>query len=316
MLIGSILAIFSAALYGIGPVLARIGMRRTQADNGHFMMALVTVLVLGAGVATGDYGLPDPRAIIGFVGAGLLTNWLGRDFLLRCVRLIGPTKQGSLVTSSPVFSAIMAWVILREGIAVGQAVGGMVIVVGVLILLLPKAAGGNGTPILPSSASQNKSWASTRLRPSGMESREPISGYILGLLAAALIGIALVVRKWALQSYPEPVAGAFIGGLVSFPFVILSTTRRGVGSLLRQNFRPVPWWFVGAGVAVAFALGLQFIALTVAPTWLVSLIQGSQGAWTYVWSWTFLGAEEPRSGTLLGSLVLVTLGAWLIALSS
>ena len=136
-----------------------------------------------------------------------------------------------------------------------------------------------------------------------------LRGLLFGLTAAALFGSGYVVRKLGLTHYGSPVAGAFIGSLVSLTIIMARATLRGhLDRLLTDNLRRIPWWFVVAGMASGGGLLAQFVALEHLAAWVVSLLQGTQVAWTLLWTHLFLRREERLSKSLLMSSALVLVG--------
>jgi drug/metabolite transporter (DMT)-like permease len=114
------MALAAGALFGLNAVLIKIGMRRTVADNGHFMSVFVNVLFLGVLMLFVSLPYWSWAGFAGFILAGLLTTWLGRGASFMAIRLLGPARQGAILISAPLFAAIAGWVFLDEGITLLQ----------------------------------------------------------------------------------------------------------------------------------------------------------------------------------------------------
>ncbi len=149
--------------------------------------------------------------------------------------------------------------------------------------------------------------ADTALRPKS--AHVPSDGFAIAILAPILFGLAFVVRKWGLQFYPSAVGGAFIGAAAGMATQLVSDTATGqLRRRLRENLKDIPWWFVGAGTFTSVALLAQFLAFEHLPTWVVSLLQGTQVLWTLVLAAAFLKREERIDANLIFSIILVFVG--------
>lgn len=142
-------------------------------------------------------------------------------------------------------------------------------------------------------------------------------GYGYAVLAAMGFGFAFIARKSGMLLYPNAVAGAFWGAMTSLILVLAAAGAQGrVRTLLKQNLRPVPWWFVLAGLASGVALLLQFLTLAHLPAWISSLLHGTQALWVLLWSYLLLGSEERLGRHLLGAVLLVFAGVVIVRLGS
>lgn len=75
-----------------------------------------------------------------------------------------------------------------------------------------------------------------------------------------------------------------------------------------MNIRPIPWWFVAAGLTASLALLSQYTAFGYLPAWVVGILQATQGLWAIGLGLVFLKGDEQVDSALIGSVVLVISG--------
>lgn len=298
-MIGVILGLATGALFAAGSVLARIGQRHRPLDDGLLMTILVNVVVLGAISLTGTPPPWSTSGVIGLALGGVLGSLMGRFANLRAVRLVGATRASAFMTGSPVVAAVAGWLILGEDVALLDAVGGLIVVAGLLALVRARATptsmiDGVAIPADPTTK---------RL------------GFVFATAAPVFFGLGFVVKKWGLLRYDDTVLGALIGSIAAFTVVVAVDTFGGrIARRARENFRQIPWWFVAAGVAMSGALLTQFAAFAFLDAWLVGVLQSTQGIFAMMLGWVFIRAEERIDTWVAASVLLVGVGVTLIGL--
>jgi len=319
--VGILMGVASAALFGLNAIFVKIGMRRRPIDNGHFMSVLVNVIFLGVLALFVSMPHWNWTGFLGFVLAGLLTTWMGRGTSFMAIRLLGPARQGAILVSAPLFAAIAGWFFLEEGITLIQALGGLVVSIGLLALLRSRFERGGPPSVEPevvdatieagNNAVRRSPAIATRAARLGTAVRtdEFTRGFLVAIMAAVFFGAGFVARKWGLSHVPSAAGGALVGTCTALTMIMLRAGVRGrLGHLVDDNLRRVPWWFVAGGVSTSIALFLQFSAFDYLPAWVVSLLQGTQAVWTLLWTWLFLRDEEPIGKELVFSIALVVAG--------
>jgi drug/metabolite transporter (DMT)-like permease len=82
-------------------------------------------------------GVPAGAVTAGVLGAVLYSGFLGAGvanvIVLNSVRIVGPTRTAAYQFLVPALAVILAFLFLSEPIRLGQVLGGLVIVGGVLI---------------------------------------------------------------------------------------------------------------------------------------------------------------------------------------
>ena len=129
-----VLALVSAASYGAMTVALRKALDdRTSAELG----ALFTVLpafgiALVATVVRADW---DVGGLLPFVGAGVLGPGLSQTLYTLGVREAGPARASVMVGAAPLFSVVIALVLLDEPVVAGVIAGAVLIVGGGILLV-------------------------------------------------------------------------------------------------------------------------------------------------------------------------------------
>jgi drug/metabolite transporter (DMT)-like permease len=298
-LIGVILGLATGALFATGAVLARVGQRHRPQDDGLLMTILVNVLVLGAIGLTVTPPEWSTAGVIGLAIGGVLGSLMGRFANLRAVRLVGATRASAFMTGSPLVAALAGWILLGENVEVLDAVGGIIVIAGLLALVRARAT---PTSMLEGVAT-----------PADHKTRR--LGFVFAAAAPVFFGLGFVVKKWGLLRFDDTVLGALIGSAAAFAVVVgIDTFGRRIARRVRENFREIPWWYVAAGVAMSGALLTQMAAFTHLDAWLVGVLQGTQGIFALILGWLFIRKEERIDAWVVASVLLVAGGVILIGL--
>lgn len=298
-MIGVVLGLATGALFATGSVLARVGQRHRPLDDGLLMTILVNVLVLGGVALTVTPPLWSAAGVVGLAVGGVLGSLMGRFANLRAVRLVGATRSSAFMTGSPVVAALAGWLLLGEDVALLDAVGGLIVIAGLLTLVRARA--------IPTSMLEGVAI------PADPTTKR--LGFVFASAAPVFFGLGFVVKKWGLLRYDDTVLGALIGSIAAFTVVVSLDTFGGrIARRFRENFRQIPWWFVAAGVAMSGALLTQFAAFSYMEAWLVGVLQSTQGIFAMMLGWVFIRAEERIDAWVAASVFLVAAGVTLIGL--
>ena len=289
---GFVFGISSAFFFASTSVLVRIGQRRRSGDDGVLMTVFINVIVLGAAAIFATKPPWDTAGVLALLLGGIVGSVGGRSFNLRAVRLIGPSRASAFITGTPLAAAIIGWFALDESLTPIEALGG-ILVIGGLLWLVRVRAGARG--ILAGE-------------------RVPLSSYMIAAAAPLFFGTAFVIRKWGLQQFDSSVVGAFLGSSAAFTVLTSIDAARGrIRERITMNIRPIPWWFVAAGVTASLALLSQYTAFGYLPAWVVGILQATQGLWAIGLGLVFLKGDEKVDSALIGSVLLVISGVVLIA---
>lgn len=312
---GVVLGLISAAVFGLGAVCMRVGMR-DRADDGLYTTVLVNTLFLGIAMLVVSLPRWNRAGLLAFCLSGVLATSLGRAFSFRAVRLIGASRANAFSITAPVFSAIGGWIVLDERLQPIQVLGGIVVIAGLALLVRSSGSAESlasqpttVTAVLPGESPERVLMRQLLVR----RFREGRDAYVYAAIAAMFFGLAFVARKYGIERYPSAVAGGFFGA--STALVVLSATAFVRGRLLELILRNVATpsrWFLAGGAAMSFGLIFQFSTYRYLQAWLVSLLLGTQGLWTLLWSYLFIRHEERIRRELIASVLLVVAGVAII----
>lgn len=292
-MLGLTLGLAAGACFAAGSVLARVGQRHRQADDGLLMSVAVNVAVLALVSLSADLPPWDAAGVAALIVGGILGSVLGRAASLRSVRLIGATRASAFMTASPVAAGAAGWFLLEESVTLLDGAGGALVIGGLLVITLGRS----------------------RAEPLTGNRHVGLAGYLIAAAAPLSFGIGFAVKKWGLEQYPSAVHGALIGSAAALAIVLgIDAIRGRLAQRVQENILHVPWWFVGAGVAMSGALLAQFAAFDHLPAWLVGALQGTQALWALVFGWVFIRAEEHIDRRVVASVALVAAGVAVIAL--
>jgi drug/metabolite transporter (DMT)-like permease len=136
-IVGELITLAAAVCWSIytafaGPYLRRISPLRATAwatVAGTVVLAPVAILQL----RTVDLGSVLPSVGGAIVYSGLLAAGISNVIVLNGVKVVGPTRTAALQFLVPALAVILAALLLREPLRVGQVIGGIIIVAGVLL---------------------------------------------------------------------------------------------------------------------------------------------------------------------------------------
>jgi drug/metabolite transporter (DMT)-like permease len=298
-LIGVILGLVTGAFFATGSVLARIGQRHRPKDDGLLMSILVNVLMLGLAALTVTAPEWSTAGVIGLAVGGVVGSLMGRFAALRAVRLVGATRASAFMTGSPLVAAVAGWLVLGEEVELLDALGGVAVIAGLLVLVQARATPMSmldGVAILA-------------------EPKTVRQGFIFATAAPLFFGLGFVIKKWGLLRYDDAVLGALIGSTAAFTVLVAMDTFGGrIARRAEENVRRIPWWFVAAGVAMSAALLTQFAAFSYLDAWLVGVLQSTQGIFALLLGWILIREEERIDVWVAASVILVVAGVTLIGM--
>lgn len=280
----------TAIFFALGSIFARIGQRGRPDDDGMFMTVMVNVLALGAVVLFIEPPEWNIRGVLSLITGGIIGTVLGRGFLLRTIRLLGPSRASGFVVGTPVVAAIGGWLVLNESVTLIEGIGGAITLAGF--------------------------WLLAKARSTGNISDEPVPlwHYAVAVGAPLFFGAAFVFRKYGLELYPDSYRGAFFGAASAFPIIVLIDAVQGkLPERVRSNFSNISWWWVAGGLATAAALLSQFTAFRYLEAWKVGIFAGTQGIWAMIFSATFLKNDDKLDRTAVLSVVMSTIGVIIIS---
>jgi transporter family protein len=273
-----LLALASAFLFGAMTVAIRLALRRgARAEAG----ALATVLTAVA--VTLPFAFAQGGAVAGvwpFLLAGLLGPGLSQLFFTLAVREAGPSRTSVVVGTAPLFSVVIAVVLLGEPLQAALVAGAILIVAGGALLV------------------------SERRRPEHVR----VIGLVLALGATIVFATRDNLVRWlAVDTDVSPGAAA------------TATLTAGAGviaSYLLLTRAPIGRRSVSAFVPAGVLFGLSYVCLFEAyyrgPVTVVSPLVATESLWGVALSALVLARSERVGVRLAAGACLVVAGGVLI----
>ena len=278
-------ALLSSLCFAIALVTARVGLRGLDARSGAAIsIPTATLLFLLAAPFLLDLSRFDLGAALFFALIGLFFPASVTIMTFRSTHLLGPTLTSAISGTAPLFAVAAAVLFLGEQVPGRAALSVLGVVLGVTLLTWKKGAvraGFRGTALM---------W--------------PIAGSMVR-------GLAQVAVKAGLLLWSNPFAAGLIGYLVSSATVLGVDRLRG-GAKDKLTPRGIAW-FAGTGVLNGSAVLLMYVALSMAPVWMVAPIVASYPLLTVAIGALFLKDEKVSLRMALGALVSVASIVWLVA---
>jgi drug/metabolite transporter (DMT)-like permease len=279
-----LLALASAALLGGGLILTQFGLRHISPLSGAAIsVPTFTVLFLAASPFL-LYGEPIVwSAVPIFAAVGLVFPAALTLLTFASNRALGPVVTASLGNLSPLFSVLLAVVLLSEPLRAWQFAGLVVVVLGVLLITVQRSG----------AMRDWRTWA--LLLPFG---------------AAALRGVIPPVIKLGLEIWPNPIAACLTGYIFS-SLTVLVVERARTGRFIARGSWPGRLWFACNGVCNGVATLLLYAALGAGPVTLVAPLVATHPLVTVALSGLVLHSV-PLTRRLVAGTALTVAGVALI----
>lgn len=280
------IALLASISFALFAVYGSLGLSCSTPLTATIVSLAARTLTLGAAVAFSG-GVPEykPAAMTVFVSLGLLQSVIS---LLTFIGLqkIGTSRSQPLRNSYPIWSAMLAIVVMHEQASLAVLAGTLLVVLGVVLI----------------------SW-----KPETVTPNYRAWHVLYSLTAGFLAGLAFPLRRYGLTISNEPVFFSFVIALVSLlgavPYIRWTRSDQG----LVWNRRGVVHFFV-SGFFEAMGALLTLVALTGARVVIVAPIIATTPLFSLVISLIFLRGKEQVTGLTITGTVAVVAGTVAIAL--
>jgi uncharacterized membrane protein len=272
------IALLASISFALFAVYGWLGLRYSTPLTGTIVSLAARTVTLGAAVGLSG-GVPgyQPAAMKVFVFLGALQSAIS---LLTFIGLqkIGTSRSQPLRNSYPLWSTMIAILILHEQASLAVLAGTLLVVAGVVLI----------------------SWKPETVTPSY---RAWHVVYSLG--AGFLAGLAFPLRRYGLTITNEPIFFSFVIAVVSLagaiPYILWTRSDQG----LVWNRRGVMHFFI-SGFCEAMGALLTLVALTTGRVVIVSPIVATTPLFSLIISLIFLrGKENVTSLTIVGTVAVV-----------
>jgi len=227
-----LLAMASATFLGAGVVVTKYGLRYVHPLSGAAISIPVFTLAF---LCAAPFLLAGETivwsAVPIFMAVGLIFPALVTLVTFASTRALGPVITASLGNIAPLFSVLLAVVVLNEPLRLWQFVGLLVIVAGVLMITITRTR-------------DVATWRTAAL--------------LLPLAAALLRGVVPPVIKIGLELWPSPLAAALTGYIFSSLTVVTVERFRNGHFIVRTSWAGRAWFalnglFNGVGTLLFYA---------------------------------------------------------------
>jgi len=279
-----LLALTSALGFGVASVLLRRGLQHARPPVAAVISVTCTAtFIWGLAVATVPLSRLATWRVLPFVAAGFVAPGLGRLFLFMGIDRVGVGRALTVSSMTPLFSVVLATVLLGERPSPPLLLGVAAIVAGGALLAYRPAG--------------DASWRRRHMA--------------FPLLAALSFALRDLVSRWGLRDYAEPLIGAAVSAGTSFLLIWVFTLGRTGGATLRTT-REALRLLVLAGVAEGVAYLTMWRALTFGDVSLVSPLVNAHSMFGLALAALFLRDIERVSWRVAVAAALVVAGVFFV----
>jgi len=286
-MIGVVLALLSAASSGFSVVLVGRHSSESSTFNISLIISCVGVAVLWPLAILGtNFQNADLVGVSLFALCGVLSPGIVRLLYYEGLKSFGTAVNSSIVSIYPLYTSLLAVLLLNETLSFGNWVGILWVVLGIIFVEV---------------SSQNSS-----LRVGASKKR-----LFIPLLSGLTLGVASIIRKAGLGFFDAPIFGVAVSYSVSLvPYVLMFS----LNSRTRQEFSPKRdlrlFWVAGIGQAVSWLTA--FYALSFEKVSMVTPLISIEPIFVLFLAYVYLRRTEHLSSKLVASVVLTVLGVVLV----
>lgn len=319
---GYLLAAGALLLFTVSILIAKVASSRIKLDLGFLIATSVNVIFAALALAVqlalrSDRIQWNAQAFWLFAAAGGFSTYLGRWFFYESVVRFGPAKASLFQVSSPLFTALIAWLALGERLTL--AVGaGMLMAIGGLVLVSYKTGGLAGregdssaaaTALIPTKVaatlvtSSASTGTSATVARSSMRDRLLQSVLLLGLGSSLAYAISNVLRGIAVREWNEPVMGALAGAVAGLALhLAFSAGKTQLLGRLRQANSRGAWLYAVMGVCTIAAQMCLIGSMRYIPVSVTAMLSLCTPVLVFPVSyWLFKDQDAITRTTLLGA---------------
>ncbi|MBA7615023.1 hypothetical protein ES703_22298 [subsurface metagenome] len=239
--LGKIAGIGTAILWAANAIFFAEGAKRIDALSVSILrLILASVLLIGLHLALGGRFNFPLDAVLWLGASGIVALAVGDWFLFAALAKIGPRIVMLVMSASPVFAALIAWIFLKEGLGL-MAIGGIALVVGGVCLVVLNKKGNEH-----------------------LERKNLVTGVIFSVLAAIGQGSGLVIAKHGMSLGVGEIDATMIRVLSATAVVALFTLIIGRGKRVAASARNAKaMLFVALGTTIGLIMGtlLAFVSI-------------------------------------------------------
>lgn len=303
VVLGGVLALLSLLTYGICMVLVSVCVRTFRSEPGSLIAAAACIpagiLISCWQLAFGEIQVGiSAWAVVAFALAGIFSTYLGRWLVFKSIELNGPSGASALQSTSPLLTAVFAWVFLGEVIGWVGMLGITMAIVGLVSMsfgLQRRAATQPPVAAALASASSGRSmvWASL----------------VVGVGSSVAYSGSHIFRGSAVRIWNEPLLGATIGAGAAL-LALLWASRTKWPEYKREILanRKGAWQFAGIGVLQFLAQTLVIASMKYIPVSVAALVSMCTPLVVVPISYFILRNEERLNGVMFIGILITLCG--------
>ncbi len=318
---GYIFALLSGLMYGASDFFIHMGSSGGKANTTQALFVNLVagnVLLWGAvGISWFAFGLPSfhPAGVLFFIAAGISTPLFARYFIFAAIQRIGASRTASLKVSEALFTMLLAMVLLGNHLSVLSFAGASLLMTGIIVII-QESSQFRHEPIkgIRESATARETAIPFPISPTGMASWADLAsmGSLFALAAGLAAAFGGIFRQMAVQFTPSALWGSAIGTLVALLVTIFSAHRGGHLRNWPLTSRETWFYSLGGIASSAGMLSFFYALLAGSSVSVTAALKNISPLFTLLLSLVALGAAEGINRRLVGSILLVVVGAWLI----
>lgn len=289
-MIGIALALLAALGYGLSVVLVR---KNLDESNFIFVTLVLTatgnIILWPLALLFTNLRAINFEGVLFFVIAGILAPGIARLGYYKGMEVLGVSVNTSIFATNPMYSSILAVLLLSEVLAPENWIGIACIMVGVVLI--------------------ERSLSNPKSGPKRIFKK----GLVFPLIAALTVAFSVITRKHGLNIYNEPLLGVAIGYSSSFLLYLLLTIyfHNKLGhTISAKDFRL--FWKAGVGLSLGWVL--SFYALSYERVSLVAPLMQTEPLFVLFFVYIYLRKLESISFRLVISTLLIVIGVMLVSI--
>lgn len=289
-MIGIVLTLLSALAASLAVVLVRKRLNESDFFSVAFVITIVGNTILWPlALIFSNLKSISLFGVLLFVISGALAPGIARLLYYKGMKVVGVSVNASIFATYPMYSSVLAVLMLGEILVLENWIGIIFIVVGVICI------------------ERNLSYSEAGSR------RVSKRGLALPLLSSIAIATSQIIRKHGLNIYNEPFLGVALGYLLSFLLYLLvlacsNSTRASLS--LSRDFQ----LFWKAGVLMTLAWALAFFALSYERVSIMTSLLQTEPLFVLSFAYIYLKELEHIPFRLIASTLLIFLGVILVSI--
>ncbi|GAE27601.1 hypothetical protein JCM9140_3754 [Halalkalibacter wakoensis JCM 9140] len=298
---GEIFAIIALILFSINIIVTKVASNLLNIKVGFFISISVNVIFASVLfishllIRDSTFYIHWP-AFFFFVCAGFFSTYLGRWLFFETIIKIGPSKASMFQVSNPIFTVIIAGLILGERLALTDWISILFMITGLLTI-----------SYIPSQHRQafRRDLARIVAFPSLKEYIMP--GVWIALLSALSYAISNILRGVAVLKWNEPILGALLGALIGLGFhMIFSLKTKNLMKTIKNANRKAIKLYCVSGICTISAQIFLISSMFYIPISIANLITLSTPILVTPLSYFLLkNSENITVRTIVGGLMVL-----------